>query len=84
MLAAWNVMACKLSRWQILRDERCRTGLLLCSTVGPRAASRARLATRPKAKADAVSDLKRVYACFGEGFKTADLRDVREIIQQFG
>jgi predicted ATPase len=48
------------------------------------AASRARLATGLKAKADAVSDLKRVYARFGEGFETADLRDVREIIQLFG
>ena len=45
------------------------------------AASRARLATEPKAKADAVSDLKRIYARFVEGFETADLRDVREIVQ---
>ena len=48
------------------------------------AASRARLATGLKAKADAVSELKRVYARFGEGFETADLRDVREIVQVFG
>jgi predicted ATPase/DNA-binding winged helix-turn-helix (wHTH) protein len=46
-------------------------------------ASRARLATEPKAKADAISDLQRIYARFGEGFETADLRDVREIIQVF-
>jgi hypothetical protein len=44
------------------------------------AASRARLAIGLKAKADAVSELKRVYARFGEGFETADLRDVREIV----
>ena len=52
------------------------------------AASRARLATglkaKAKAKADAASDLKRVYARFGEGFETADLHDAREIIQLFG
>jgi hypothetical protein len=42
-----------------------------------------RVATEPKAKAGAVSDLKRIYARFGEGFDTADLRDVREILQQF-
>jgi predicted ATPase/DNA-binding winged helix-turn-helix (wHTH) protein len=47
------------------------------------AASRVRLATEPKARASAVSDLKRIYARFGEGFDTADLRDVREILQQF-
>jgi predicted ATPase/DNA-binding winged helix-turn-helix (wHTH) protein len=47
------------------------------------AASRVRLATEPKARAGAVSDLKRIYARFGEGFDTADLRDVREILQQF-
>jgi len=47
------------------------------------AASRVRVATEPKAKAGAVSDLKRIYARFGEGFDTADLRDVREILQQF-
>jgi predicted ATPase/DNA-binding winged helix-turn-helix (wHTH) protein len=47
------------------------------------AASRLRLATEPKSKATAVSDLKRIYARFGEGFDTADLRDVREILQQF-
>jgi hypothetical protein len=46
------------------------------------AASRVRVATEP-AKAGAVSDLKRIYARFGEGFETADLRDVREILQQF-
>ena len=34
------------------------------------AASRARLAIEPKTKADAVSDLKRIYARFGEGFET--------------
>ena len=45
------------------------------------AASRARLATEPKARADAVSDLKRIYARFVEGFETADLRDVREIVE---
>jgi predicted ATPase/DNA-binding winged helix-turn-helix (wHTH) protein len=47
------------------------------------AASRVRVATESKAKAGAVSDLKRIYARFGEGFDTADLRDVREILQQF-
>ncbi|MDF0516197.1 winged helix-turn-helix domain-containing protein [Bradyrhizobium yuanmingense] len=47
------------------------------------AASRLRLATEPKARAAAVSDLKRIYARFGEGFDTADLRHVREILQQF-
>jgi predicted ATPase/DNA-binding winged helix-turn-helix (wHTH) protein len=47
------------------------------------AASRVRLATEPKAKAGAVSDLKRIYARFGEGFDTVDLRDVRGILQQF-
>ena len=45
------------------------------------AASRARLAIEPKARADAVSDLKRIYARFVEGFETTDLRDVREIVQ---
>ena len=48
------------------------------------AASRARLAIEPKARADAVSDLKRIYARFVEGFETADLRDVREIVQVSG
>jgi tetratricopeptide (TPR) repeat protein len=48
------------------------------------AVSRAGLAIEPEAKAQAVSDLKRVYARFGEGFETADLRDVREFIQVFG
>ena len=47
------------------------------------AASRVRVATEPETKAGAVSDLKRIYARFGEGFDTADLRDVREILQQF-
>jgi len=47
------------------------------------AMSRLRLATEPAARAGAVSDLKRIYARFGEGFDTADLRDVREILQQF-
>jgi predicted ATPase/DNA-binding winged helix-turn-helix (wHTH) protein len=47
------------------------------------AASRLRLATEPKARAAAVSDLKRIYARFEEGFDTADLRHVREILQQF-
>jgi predicted ATPase/DNA-binding winged helix-turn-helix (wHTH) protein len=47
------------------------------------AASRVRLVTEPKIKAGAVSELKRIYARFGEGFDTADLRDVREILQQF-
>ena len=45
------------------------------------AASRARLAIEPKARADAVSDLKRIYARFVEGFETTDLRDVREIVE---
>jgi hypothetical protein len=48
------------------------------------AVSRAGLAIEPEAKAQAVSDLKRVYARFVEGFETADLRDVREFIQVFG
>jgi hypothetical protein len=47
------------------------------------AASRVRLATEPKARAGAVSDLKRIYASFVEGFDTADLRDVLEILRQF-
>ncbi|WOH67845.1 ATP-binding protein [Bradyrhizobium sp. BWA-3-5] len=47
------------------------------------AMSRLRLASEPAARAGAVSDLKRIYARFGEGFDTADLRDVREILQQF-
>jgi hypothetical protein len=47
------------------------------------ATSRARLAIDREAKAQAVSDLKRVYARFAEGLETADLRDVREIIQIF-
>ncbi|MEH2524122.1 MULTISPECIES: ATP-binding protein [unclassified Bradyrhizobium] len=47
------------------------------------AASRLRLATEPKAKAAAVSDLKRIYARFEEGLDTADLRHVREILRQF-
>jgi len=48
------------------------------------AASRARLATEPKTRAKAVSDLKRIYARFVEGFETADLRDVREIVEVTG
>jgi predicted ATPase/DNA-binding winged helix-turn-helix (wHTH) protein len=48
------------------------------------AASRVRVAIEAQAKADAVSELKRIYARFGEGFETADLRDVREIVQVFG
>jgi predicted ATPase len=48
------------------------------------AGSRARLEIEPEAKARAVSDLKRIYACFVEGFETADLRDVREIVRVFG
>ena len=42
-----------------------------------------RLAMEPKAKAHAVSDLQRIYARFVEGLETADLRDVREIVQVF-
>jgi predicted ATPase/DNA-binding winged helix-turn-helix (wHTH) protein len=48
------------------------------------AASRARLATEPKTRANAVSDLKRIYARFVEGFETADLRDVRETVEVTG
>ena len=48
------------------------------------AASRARLATGPEARAGAISDLQRIYGRFGEGFETADLRDAREIVQVFG
>ena len=48
------------------------------------AASRARLAIDRQAKASAVSDLKRTVARFTEGFETADIRDVREIVQVFG
>jgi hypothetical protein len=45
------------------------------------AASRVRLASEREAKIQAVSDLKRIYARFVEGFETADLRDAREIVQ---
>jgi predicted ATPase len=48
------------------------------------AASRARLAIEPEAKEGAVSDLKRIHACFAEGFETADLRHAHEIVQVFG
>ena len=48
------------------------------------AACRARLAIEPKTRANAVSDLKRIYARFVEGFETADLRDVREIVEVTG
>jgi len=48
------------------------------------AASRARLAIDRQAKVRAVSDLKRTFARFAEGFETSDLRDVREIVQVFG
>jgi predicted ATPase/DNA-binding winged helix-turn-helix (wHTH) protein len=47
------------------------------------ATSRARLAIDRGAGAQAVSGLRRVYARFAEGDETADLRDVREIIQIF-
>jgi hypothetical protein len=47
------------------------------------AASRARLAIEPDAKARAISGLKRIYARFEEGFETADLRDVREMVRGF-
>ena len=48
------------------------------------AASRARLAIDRPAKAHAVSDLKRIYARFAEGFETGDLGEVREIVRLFG
>ena len=48
------------------------------------ATSRARLASERKAKVQAVSDLKRIYGRFVEGFETADLRDVREIVRVSG
>ena len=47
------------------------------------AASRARLAVDPETRAHAISELKRIYARFMEGFETSDLRDVREIVQGF-
>jgi len=48
------------------------------------AASQARLAIEPNAKARAISELKRIYARFEEGFETVDLRDVREIVRGSG
>jgi predicted ATPase/DNA-binding winged helix-turn-helix (wHTH) protein len=48
------------------------------------AASRARLANRPKSKASAVTDLKRIYTRFAEGFETSDLREVRKIVEVSG